>query len=36
MRCAHPVLDGAKGMLDGLAPNAHGLWLLVDPLLHGF
>ena len=32
---SHPVLDGAEGMLDGLAPLAHFLRMLVEPLLDG-
>ncbi len=30
---AHPALDGAKGMLDGLAPLTHLLGMFIEPLL---
>src|SRR5712664_2821413 len=32
--CAHPSLDRAEGVLDGLAPLAHLLRMLVEPTLH--
>ncbi len=32
---AHPVFDGPEGMLDGFAPLAHLLRMLVEPLLDG-
>src|SRR5512141_2678252 len=31
---AHARLDRAEGMFDRLAPRAHGLRILVEPLLH--
>ncbi len=31
---AHPVFDGPEGMLDGFAPLAHLLRMLVEPLLN--
>jgi IS5 family transposase len=34
VRCAHPGLDCAEGMLDRLAPLAHFLRTLVEPALH--
>src|SRR4249920_2425661 len=33
---AHPGLDGAKRVLDRLAPLAHLLRMLVEPALHRF
>jgi hypothetical protein len=36
MAGAHPGLDGAEGVLDGLAPPAHGLRVLVEAALDGF
>ena len=30
---AHPVFDGAKGMLDGLTPLPHLFRMFVEPLL---
>jgi hypothetical protein len=35
MRRAHARPDRAEGMLDGLAPLTHGLWVLIEPALHG-
>ena len=35
VRRAHSGLYRAEGMLDRLAPRAHGLRVLVEPLLHG-
>ena len=32
---AHPVFDGPEWMLDGFAPLAHLLWMLVEPPLDG-
>ncbi len=32
---AHPVFDGPERMLDGFAPLAHLLRMLVEPLLDG-
>ena len=34
VRCAHPGLDRAEGMLNRLAPLAHLLRMLVEPALH--
>ena len=31
---AHPGLEGAEGVLDGLAPLPHRLRVLVEPTLH--
>ena len=36
MRRAHPELQRAKWMLDGLTAYAHHVRLLVKPLLHRF
>src|SRR5260370_1403050 len=36
VRRAHPHLERAEGMLNRLAPAAHGLGILIQPLLHGF
>src|SRR6202790_419106 len=36
VRRAHPHLERAEGMLNRLAPTAHGLGILIQPLLHGF
>lgn len=36
VRCAHPGLDGAEGMLDRLAGPAHGLSVGVEPCLRRF
>jgi hypothetical protein len=36
VRCTHPHLERAEGMLNRLAPAAHGLGILIQPLLHGF
>jgi hypothetical protein len=36
MRRAHPHLERTEGMLNRLAPAAHGLRILIQPLLHGF
>ena len=33
---AHPVFDGAERMLDGFPSLAHGLRMLVEPLLDVF
>jgi len=35
VRIAHPVFDRAERMLNGFAPLAHLLWMLVKPLLDG-
>ncbi len=32
---AHPLFDGPEWMLDGFAPPAHRLRMLVEPLLDG-
>jgi hypothetical protein len=36
MRRAHPHLERAEGMLNRLAPAAHGLGIVIQPLLHSF
>ncbi len=36
VRRAHPHLERAEGMLNRLAPAAHGLGILIQPLLHNF
>src|SRR3954466_4992360 len=36
VRRTHPHLERAEGMLNRLAPAAHGLGILIQPLLHGF
>jgi hypothetical protein len=35
VRRSHPGLHRAEGMLDGLAPLTHGMWVLIEPALHG-
>ena len=36
VRCAHPHLERAEGMLDRLAAHAHRLRVLIEPLLYSF
>ena len=36
VRRAHPGLDRAEGVFDGLSPHAHGRRVLVEAPLHGF
>jgi hypothetical protein len=35
VRRVHPYLERAEGMLNRLAPAAHGLGILMQPLVHG-
>ena len=35
VRCPHPRLDGAEGMLDRLPAHPHDVRVLVEPQLHG-
>ena len=34
MCVSHSRLEGAKGMLEGLAPDAHGVRIGIEPVLH--
>ncbi len=36
MRCPHPHLERAEGMLDRFAARAHGLRIFIEPLLRNF
>src|SRR5262249_40883120 len=33
--CPHPHLERGEGVFGGFAALAHGLWVLVEALLHG-